>query len=74
MWKKAKKNLKADKKYQAEIDLIEKIKANLEKGISARAIDFNEELELIKYIRQLFSKEELELRVDANGAFGFTLS
>ena len=28
-------------------------------------------MELIKYIRQLFSKEELDLRVDANGAFGF---
>ncbi len=40
---KAKKNLKADRKYQQEIDLLEKIKDNLEKGISARAIDFNEE-------------------------------
>ena len=40
---KAKKNLKADKKYQQEIDLLEKIKGNLENGISARAIDFNEE-------------------------------
>ena len=40
---KARKNLKADKKYQEEIDLLEKIKANLEKGISARAIDFNED-------------------------------
>ena len=40
---KAKKNLKADKKYQQEIDLLERIKENLENGISARAIDFNEE-------------------------------
>ena len=40
---KAKKNLKADKKYQQEINLLEKIKENLENGISARAIDFNEE-------------------------------
>ena len=40
---KARKNLKADKKYQQEIDLLEKIKENLENGISARAIDFNEE-------------------------------
>ena len=44
---KAKKNLKADKKYQAEIDLIEKIKENLEKGIPARAIDINEEENII---------------------------
>lgn len=40
---KARKNLKADKKYQEEIDVLEKIKENLEKGISARAIDFNED-------------------------------
>lgn len=33
------------------------------------AIDFAEELKLIRYIRQHFSTEELELRVDANGAF-----
>ena len=40
---KAKKNLKADKKYQEEIDLLNKILENLENGISARAIDFNED-------------------------------
>ena len=40
---KAKKYLKADKKYQQEIDLLEKIKENLENGISARAIDFTED-------------------------------
>lgn len=40
---KARKNLKADKKYQEEIDLLEKIKENLEKGISVRALEFNEE-------------------------------
>ena len=40
---KAKKNLKADKKYQEEIDLLEKILKCLEDGVSARAIDFNED-------------------------------
>ena len=40
---KARKNLKADKKYQIEIDLLEKIKENLENGISARALDYNDE-------------------------------
>lgn len=40
---KAKKNLKADKKYQEEIDLLEKILKCLEQGVSARAIDFNED-------------------------------
>ena len=33
------------------------------------AIDFTAELELLKYIRKEFSSEEIELRVDANGAF-----
>ena len=40
---KARKNLKADKKYQAEIDLLEKIKKTLEEGKSARTIEFNED-------------------------------
>ena len=40
---KAKKNLKADKKYQFEIDLLEKIKQTLENGESARTLDFNED-------------------------------
>lgn len=39
----AKKQLKADKKYQTEIDLFEKIKKTLEEGKSARTIDFSEE-------------------------------
>ena len=33
------------------------------------AIDFNAELALLKRIRNNFSSEEIELRVDANGAF-----
>ncbi|RLD90681.1 MAG: o-succinylbenzoate synthase [Bacteroidetes bacterium] len=33
------------------------------------AIDFNKELALLKMIRKDFGKTELELRVDANGAF-----
>ena len=33
------------------------------------AIDFEKELALLKIIRREFKKEELELRVDANGAF-----
>ncbi len=44
---KARKNLKADKKFQQEIDVLEKIKGNLENGISARAIDFNEEEQVL---------------------------
>lgn len=33
------------------------------------AIDFDDELKLLAYIRSCFSPEEIELRVDANGAF-----
>jgi len=33
------------------------------------AIDFNEELNLLRYIRNRFTAKDLELRVDANGAF-----
>ena len=44
---KAKKNLKADKKYQEEIDLLEKIKETLEKGISARALEFNDDEKIL---------------------------
>jgi len=33
------------------------------------AIDFEEELKLLSYIRQNFSPEQIEIRVDANGAF-----
>lgn len=33
------------------------------------AIDFDAELSLLKYIRSRFGRDEIELRVDANGAF-----
>ena len=33
------------------------------------AIDFDQEIELLTYIRNHFSPQEIELRVDANGAF-----
>lgn len=33
------------------------------------AINFQEELEILKSIRERFSSEEIEIRVDANGAF-----
>ena len=36
------------------------------------AIDFDKELELLAHIRQHFSPEQIELRVDANGAFSPT--
>ena len=54
---KAKKNLKADKKYQIEIDLLEKILKTLEEGKSARTLDFSEEeQELVKEMFLLTTK------------------
>ncbi len=44
---KARKNLKADKKYQEEINLLERIKENLENGISARSLEYNEEEQVL---------------------------
>ena len=55
---KATKNLKADKKYQSEIDLIKKIKENLNKGIPVRALEFNEdEQEILKDMFLLTAKQ-----------------
>ena len=45
----AKKNLKGDKKYQAEIDVLEKVKKVLEEGKPTRILDLSDdEKELIK--------------------------
>lgn len=54
--------------------MFDQIKSKIEKGFSCikmkiGAIDFEEEISLLKYIRSQFSKEDIELRVDANGAF-----
>lgn len=38
------------------------------------AIDFDKELQLLGYIRQYFSPEQVEIRVDANGAFDVTMA
>lgn len=35
------------------------------------AIDFNREIELVRHIRSAFSKDQIELRVDANGGFTY---
>lgn len=50
------------------------IKTKLSEGyrclkLKIGAIDFDEELELLSYVRRQFTPAEIELRVDANGAF-----
>lgn len=54
--------------------MLAQIKGKLQSGFTTikmkiGAIDFTSELELLKYIRREFSASEIELRVDANGAF-----
>lgn len=55
-------------------EMHDRLKEKIEQGfhcvkLKIGAIDFERELELIKYIRQCFTKEQIELRLDANGGF-----
>ena len=57
-------------------EMQQRIEQKLEQGfrcikLKIGAIDFEAELELLKKIRKRFGPRELELRVDANGAFKF---
>lgn len=54
--------------------MYDQIKDKIENGfrcikLKIGAINFEEELELLRYIRRQFSSADIELRVDANGAF-----
>jgi len=54
--------------------MFEQIKNKIASGfkvikLKIGAINFEDELDLLKYIRQQFSADEIEIRVDANGAF-----
>ncbi len=53
---KTRKALKGEKKYQADLDLMEKIKENLEKGIPARNISYTEEAHRVEQMFLLTSK------------------
>ena len=55
-------------------DMLEQVKVKMAIGfrcikLKIGAIDWEKEIELIRYVRSCFPKEELQLRVDANGAF-----
>ena len=57
-------------------EMLRRMEEKLEKGfrcvkLKIGAIDFDQELDLIKRIRERFSFHEVELRLDANGAFAF---
>ena len=58
-------------------EMLQRLEEKLEKGFSCvklkiGAIDFEQELDLIKRIRDRFSFHEVELRLDANGAFPYS--
>lgn len=55
-------------------DMIKQIRQKLNDGFTCLklkigAIDLDDELEVLKFIRDQYSAEELEIRVDANGSF-----
>lgn len=55
-------------------EMHDRLKEKIEQGfhcvkLKIGAIDFERELELIRYIRECFTKEQIELRLDANGGF-----
>ncbi len=57
-------------------EMLKRLEEKLEQGfrcvkLKIGAIDFDDELDLIKRIRERFSFHEVELRLDANGAFPF---
>jgi len=57
-------------------EMLQRMEEKLEKGfrcvkLKIGAIDFEQELDLIKRIRDRFSFHEVELRLDANGAFKY---
>jgi L-alanine-DL-glutamate epimerase-like enolase superfamily enzyme len=57
-------------------EMEQRLEEKLEQGfrcikLKIGAIDFEQELDLIKKIRQRFSHHDVELRVDANGAFHY---
>ena len=57
-------------------EMLQRMEEKLEKGfrcvkLKIGAIDFDQELDLVKRIRDRFSFHEVELRLDANGAFPY---
>ena len=55
-------------------DMLEQVKTKMAIGfrcikLKIGAIDWQKEIELIRYVRSCFPKGDLQLRVDANGAF-----
>ena len=57
-------------------EMLQRMERKLEQGfhcvkLKIGAIDFDRELDLVRRIRERFSRREVELRLDANGAFPY---
>ena len=57
-------------------EMLQRLEQKLEQGfrcvkLKIGAIDFEQELDLVKRIRDRFSRREMEIRLDANGAFKY---
>ena len=55
-------------------EMLARLESKMQEGfrcvkLKIGAIDFDKELDLIRHIRSAFTKEQIELRVDANGGF-----
>lgn len=55
-------------------EMLERLEKKMNDGyhcvkLKIGAIDFNSELELVRHIRETFNKDQIELRLDANGGF-----
>jgi o-succinylbenzoate synthase len=56
--------------------MLKRVKEKIDSGFSCvkikiGAINFEDELDLLKFIRKTYSEKDLEIRVDANGAFSY---
>ena len=57
-------------------EMLQRMEQKLEQGfrcvkLKIGAIDFEQELDLVRRIRQRFSRREVEIRLDANGGFSY---
>ena len=57
-------------------EMLQRLEQKLEQGfrcvkLKIGAIDFDQELDLVKHIRDRFSRREMEIRLDANGGFKY---
>ncbi len=58
------------------VEMLARLETKMQEGfhcvkLKIGAIDFQRELDLVRHIRSAFTKEQIELRLDANGGFAY---